>query len=180
MNISEFEQIDRTFNQAMFLTKVNNIFIKFFTAIMSDKLEEVDHFISDDVYEYGEKIIKPLRENNYRQMYDELNVKSSFIKNIEIRENEYVIDVFLEARYMDYVLDLNTGDVISGTDSSRIQVDYILSFSKSAEATDQGIAKKCQACGAPMDVNNTGKCDYCGSIYKQEQHDWVLSSICVN
>ena len=29
MRVSEFTNIDNTFNEAMFLTKVNNIFIKF-------------------------------------------------------------------------------------------------------------------------------------------------------
>ena len=53
----------------------------------------------------------------------------------------------------------------------------MLTFTKKCDATSQGIAKKCHACGAPMDVNNSGKCDYCGSIYKQEEHDWVLENL---
>ena len=177
MTINELENLDNTFNQAMFITKVNNVFIKFFTAIMADKLDEVDHFISDDVYAFGENKIKQLREKNYRQMYDELNVKDSVIKDISFVNNKYFITVFLQSRYMDYILDLNSGNVVSGNDSARIQVDYMLTFEKFAGATFQGIAKTCQACGAPMDVNNSGKCEYCGSIYKQEAHDWVLSNI---
>lgn len=177
MTIQELANLDNTFNQAMFITKVNNIFIKFFTAIMTDKLDDVDHFIDDDVYNYGESKVAPLRSKNYRQMYDELNVKESKINSIEIIDNNYVIKVYLEARYMDYVIDLNTGNVVSGNDSSRIQVNYLLTFTKKINATSQGIAKKCQACGAPMDVNNSGKCNYCGSIYKQEDHDWVLTEL---
>ena len=36
------------FNEAMFKTKVDNIFVKLLTAVMKGKLEEVDHFISDE------------------------------------------------------------------------------------------------------------------------------------
>lgn len=179
MTIQELEKLDNTFNQAMFLTKVNNIFIKFFTAIMSDKLAEVDHFVGDDVYNFGESKVAPLRSKNYRQMYDELNVKNSMIKSVDIVDNNYVVEVYLEARYMDYILDLNSGDVVSGNDSARTQVNYMLTFVKRSGAVDQGIAKKCQACGAPMDVNNSGKCEYCGAIYKQEMHDWVLEKITI-
>lgn len=179
MSIQELEKLDNTFNQAMFITKVNNIFVKFFTAIMSDKLAEVDHFIGDDVYSYGESIIAPLRGKGYRKMYDELNVKESRINSVDVIDNNFVVKVYLEARYMDYVLDLNSGNVVSGNDSSRVQVNYILTFTKQMSATNQGIAKKCQACGAPMDVNNSGKCDYCGSIYKQEAHDWVLTELSI-
>ena len=85
MRVSEFTNIDNTFNEAMFLTKVNNIFIKFFTSIMTDKLADVDHFIGDNVYNYGENILNKVRSKNYRQMYDELNVKNSRISNIEVR-----------------------------------------------------------------------------------------------
>jgi len=180
MTIQELEQLDTSFNQAMFITKVNNIFIKFFTAIMKDNLAEVDHFISDEVYQFGENILVPIRGKNYRHMYDELNVKESVIRSVDLVDNEFVVNVYLQSRYMEYVLDLNTGNVVSGNDSSRIQVNYMLTFTKKTSASSQGIAKKCQACGAPMDVNNSGKCEYCGSIYKQEEHDWVLKNISVN
>lgn len=177
MTIHEFTRIDNTFNEAMFLTKANNIFIKLFTAIMMDNLDEVDHFISDDVYNYGENIIKPLRNKNFRQMYDELNVKSSRIKNIKATDDSYVIEVYLESRYMDYVLELDSGNLVDGNDSSRIQVDYLLTFTKRIDASSQGITKKCPACGAPMNVNKTGICEYCGSTYNQEDYDWVLTEI---
>ena len=177
MRVNEFVNIDNTFNEAMFLTKVNNIFIKFFSAIMADNLSNVDHFISDNVYNYGERIIDKVRSKNYRQMYDELNVKNSRINNIEVTDNEYIIEVYLEARYMDYIIDLNTGNIVSGNDSSRIEVDYSLRFVKKIGFLQQGIARKCPACGAPMNVNKSGKCDYCGSIYNQEDYDFVLDDI---
>jgi len=177
MTIQELIEKDSSFNEALFLTKVNNIFVKFFTAIMTDKLPDVDHFISDKVYAYGENILLPLRGNNNRKMYDELNVKTSRIQSIILQEDTYVINVFLEARYMDYVLDLNTGNVVSGNDTSRVQVNYMLTFSKKVDSLTQGIVKKCPACGAPMNINNSGKCDYCGAIYNQQDYDWILDDI---
>ncbi len=177
MTIDELVALDNTFNEAMFLTKVNNVFVKLFTAIMMDKLSEVDHFIGDDVYAYGEAILRPIRGTGKRQMYDELNVKTSRIRNIEVVDNNFVITVDVESRYMDYVLDLNTGDVVSGNDSRRIEVPYVLTFTKQMSASAQGVARKCPACGAPMNVNKTGKCEYCGCIYNQEDYDWVLTKL---
>lgn len=176
MTIEELEKLDNTFNQANFISKCNNIFVKFFTAIMMDNLNEVDHFISDKVYQYGENIISPLRNNNYKQIYDELNVKSSRIQQVSKDNNNHKIIVFLESRYMDYIIDEN-GNTIEGNDTERIQVDYLLTFAKRINATDQGIAKKCDSCSSPMNVNSTGICEFCGSTYKQEKHDWVLTNI---
>jgi predicted RNA-binding Zn-ribbon protein involved in translation (DUF1610 family) len=36
---------------------------------------------------------------------------------------------------------------------------------------------KCPNCGANMDINHSGKCDYCGQTYNQEDYDWVLKSM---
>ena len=177
MNSSEFSKIDSTFNEGLFLSKVNNIFVKLFTSIMLDTLDEVKHFIGDDVYDYANRIVSKNNNNGTRQMYDELNVKNSMIRDIEVNENVYTIKVYLQSRYMDYIINLNDGSYVSGNDSSRIQVDYLLTFEKRVDTKNAGIARRCPGCSAPMNVNNSGKCEYCGTTFNQEDYDWVLTKL---
>ena len=177
MSIDEFIQIDKTFNEAMFLTKVDNVFVKLLTAAMLDEMENVKHFISDDVYNIYQSRVDELNALGHRQMYDELNVKTSRISNIEVNANEYVITVELQSRYMDYILDLESGNKVSGNDSSRIEVSYTLRFVKNSSTMEQGMVRRCPGCGSPMDINNDGKCSYCGGIYNLEDYDWILVSI---
>ncbi len=177
MTVDEFRKYDETFNESMFITKVNNMFVKFFTDIMMDRLDEVKHFISDEVYEYGNNIIDGVKKQGNRQMYDELNVKDTKIKSYEVNDNEFVIKVYLQSRYMDYIISLDDGDYVSGNNSSRIQVDYNLTLTKKRVTKDQNIVRKCPGCGAPINVNASGKCEYCGSIYNQEDYDWVITSL---
>lgn len=174
MTVEEFRNIDSTFNESMFITKVNNIFVKLFTAIMLDKLDTVDHFINDEVYDAANNILNNVKSNGWRQMYDELNVKESKITNIEVNNDVYIINVYLQSRYMDYIINLGNGSLVSGNNSSRIQVDYNLTFTKKSNAMKQGIIRKCPGCGAPVNVNTSGICDYCGTSYNQEDYDWVL------
>ncbi len=177
MTVEEFRQIDSTFNESMFLTKVGNVFVKLFTAIMMDKLEDVDHFVGDSVMEYAERIASSARNAGHRQMYDELNVKDSQISEITEEDSVYKIKVYLQSRYMDYIISLDDGAFVSGNDQSRIQVNYYLTFTKKKDANKQGIVRKCPGCGAAISVNTTGKCEYCGSIYNQEDYDWVLTEL---
>ena len=177
MTVEEFRQIDSTFNESMFLTKVGNVFVKLFTAIMMDKLEDVDHFVGDSVMEYAERIASNARNAGHRQMYDELNVKDSQISEITEEDSVYKIKVYLQSRYMDYIISLDDGTFVSGNDQSRIQVNYYLTFTKKKDANKQGIVRKCPGCGAAISVNTTGKCEYCGSIYNQEDYDWVLTEL---
>ena len=177
MTLGEYKSIDPTFNESMFLTKVNNIFVKLFTAIMADKLDEVDHFVGDDVFAYAKAKLDNAKNQGCRQMYDELNVKDSQIMNVEVKQDVYEIKVFLQSRYMDYIINLVNGSVISGDDTRRIAVDYNLVFTKRIDAKEQGITRKCPTCRAPLSVNTSGVCEYCGSTYNQEDYDWVLTKL---
>ena len=110
-------------------------------------------------------------------MYDELNVKDSKITDITVNNDVYQIKVFLQSRYMDYIINLSNGSVISGNDSSRIEVDYNLTFTKKINTKVAGAIRRCPSCNAPLSVNTSGLCEYCGSTYNQEDYDWVLTKI---
>ena len=177
MSIEEYKQIDPSFELSMFMTKVNNIFIKLFTSIMMDKLDDVKHFISQDTLQYASNILNNAKNSGNRQMFDELNVKDSNIIDIQVNDNVHTIKVYLQSRYMDYIINLSNGNLVSGNNTSRIQVDYDLTFVKKSTTSTQGIIRKCPSCGAALSVNTSGKCEYCGSIYNQSDYDWVLDKI---
>ncbi len=177
MTIDELTSKDKKFNESMFLTKVNNVFIKYFSSIMFEEMDEVKHFISDDIYNEGLAKIKKLQDQGLRQMYDELNVKDSKIGFITEDQGFYIIKVFVTGRYMDYLINRDSGDTVSGIDDRRIEEHYTLEFKKKKDYLEQGSARKCPGCGAPMDINNSGKCEYCGATYNLEDYDYILTSI---
>ena len=165
------------FNEAMFKTKVDNIFVKLYTCIMKQDLSDVLHFISDDLEEYFNEIIEDLKRQNKRQMYDELNVRFTRIVDRQVIDNKEVVTVELTSRYMDYIIDMNTGDLISGNDTYRIEKVNTLVFEKSLDAKEIDIVRMCPGCGNSMSVNTSGVCDYCGAVFNQEDYDYVLTSI---
>ena len=168
------------FNEAMFKTKVDNIFVKLYTCIMKGDLTDVRHFISEELYNNYINKINELISHNKRQMYDEINVKNTMIINRKILEDKEIIDVEIVSRYMDYIIDINTGDLISGDDTRRIERRNILGFEKKLNTKDFGIVRKCPGCGASINVNNTGKCEYCDTIFNLDDYDYILVSINVN
>ena len=167
-------------NEAMFKTKVDNIFVKLYTCIMKGDLTDVRHFISEELYNNYINKINELISHNKRQMYDEINVKNTMIINRKILEDKEIIDVEIVSRYMDYIIDINTGDLISGDDTRRIERRNILRFEKKLNTKDFGIVRKCPGCGASINVNNTGKCEYCDTIFNLDDYDYILVSINVN
>lgn len=177
ITLDELKKLDPDFSESMFITKVNNMFVKFMTDIMMDRMPEVKHFVNDEVYAYGENIAKNARIKGQRQMYDELNVKDTKIVSSKVDNGDLIIKVLLQSRYMEYIISLDDGSYISGNNSSRKEVHYNITLTKKMVHKDQDIVRKCPGCGAPIDVNASGKCTYCGTIYNQEDYDWVITGL---
>ena len=175
--LDELIKLDPTFTESGFKTKVDNIFVMLHTALMTDNLKRVDHFISDDVYKEFNNKLQTLNNNGQRQMFDELNVKSTDIENVEITDDKYIITVKIISRYLEYIVDKTSGEYISGDNYNRVEKTNILKFEKLKNAKEQGKVRSCPNCGNPMDINKSGFCDYCHSTYNQEDYDWVLTNI---
>ena len=161
------------FNESMFKTKVDNIFVKLYTCIMKEDLSDVAHFISDELLSKLDTKIENLKSQNKRQIYDEINVKNTNIINRKIEEDKI-------SRYMDYIIDKNTGNTIFGDDSRRIEKRNILVFEKRRNAKEIGLVRKCPGCGASLSVNTSGRCAYCDTIFNWEDYDYVLVKLSVN
>lgn len=175
--MDELIKLDSTFTESSFKTKVDNIFVMLHISLMTDNLKRVEHFINDDVYNKYNEILNNLNSNNERQMFDELNVKSTEIENVEISDTKYIITVKLISRYMDYIIDKETGKFKRGNNTSRVEKENILTFEKRRDTKVQEVVRFCPNCGHPMDVNKSGYCEYCHSIYNQENYDWILTNI---
>lgn len=165
------------FNEAMFKTKVDNIFVKLYTCIMKQDLSDIDHFIGDKLQADLELKIDELKKQNKRQMYDEINVKNTKVLSREFDDSKEVVVVEVISRYMDYIVDSDTFEIISGNDKARVLKTNILTFEKKRDVKEIGMVRKCPGCGASISVNTSGKCDYCDTIFNQEDYDYILVSI---
>ena len=177
MTLQDFREYDHNFDETSFITKVNNIVIKFFNSITLNEIDKVDHFVADKVFETGKRIIKDAESKGCVHMFDEFNIRNSSINNINVTSDGYFIQVSMELLYMDYLIDKNTGSVVSGNNNMRTSHNMVMTFKKNRNATDQTLVRTCPTCGASLNTNNTGICEYCHTVYDQEDHDWVLEAI---
>ena len=175
--LNELIKNDTNFNEGSFKSYVANVFVKLFTSVMLDELDNVKHFLSEDVYNQYKSKIDDLNNKGVRQIYDELNVKDSSIIKVSITDTDFIITVLITSRYLDYIVDKNSGNFISGNNQSRIEKNYTLIFTKKRNFLQQGVVRKCPGCGASISVNTSGKCEYCGTIYNLEKYDYILTSI---
>ena len=175
--LEKIQKADPTFNEAMFKSKVDNMFIMILSAIMQGNLDKVRHFLGEELEEKYDKQIEKLNKNNHKQMYDELNVKDTTIDGVTITEDKIVIDVTIISRYMDYIVDKDSFDFVSGINDRRIEKTNELTIEKKIQTKDIKAVRKCPGCGVSISVNTSGKCEYCGRIFNQEAYDYVITGI---
>ena len=174
--IDELLKVDPSFSESMFKTKVDNTFVMLFTSVMMKEMDNVKHMLSESVFNKYNAYVEELKSRDETQMYDMLNVAETEINDIEITEEAIKIHVSLLSKAYDYVLDSN-GSIIKGQDQRREEKRNHLIFTKKINFKNHKDVRKCPGCGASIDANLSGKCEYCDTIYNAADYDYILDSI---
>lgn len=174
--MNEILKYDPGFTENKFKTYVDNVFIQLHMAVVTKELENIKHFVSDEVYNKYQNKLDELNKKHLIQMYDEINVAQTDILSYKVDNENMIIEVNILSRYLDYLMD-EDGNYVSGDTDIRTEKNNHLIFTKKINYEKSKTVRKCPGCGASIDVNASGKCEYCGTIYNLEDKDWVLKSI---
>ena len=172
IDVKKYKEV--SFNEEFFFSKVKNIFIKYLNSITEDNLKEIDHFIDDKLYHETKNIIDSYKDKNIKKVYKSIDIKYSNIEDLYTKDNKNIMEVSLIVNYITYELNLTNKTIIGSKEPKR--AEYLLTLSKPLN-TSSSKTKKCPGCGSSIDVNNSGRCPYCDTIYNQEDYDYVLTNI---
>ena len=168
--------VDKSFNEAMFISKVNNIFIKILDSLRDRDMSTVKHYLSDEMYEKFNSLVQEYIKDKKIRLFDEMNIKETYIKDVEITYDKINIEVNLTSRYMDYFVD-EDGNYISGINDHRIEKNHRMLFTKRRDAKELGSARRCVNCGATLDINHTGLCPYCKNTTDMSEYDYIVTKM---
>ncbi len=172
----EIRKYDDDFTEATFLTKADHIFIMILSAIMENDLSSVKHYLSEDVYNHFDELVKSYEKDKVIRLFDEMNVKSTDIVNYTVEDNNLNIKVLLVSRYMDYFID-EDGEFKSGINDHRIELEHHITFTKRLDAKDLDEVRRCPSCGHSLDINASGLCPYCGQTIDMSDYDYIITEI---
>lgn len=164
-------------NDVELKSKFSNIFIMLLTGLMENDMTGAKHYISEELFtKYQDRCEKFIKNKEY-QCYDEPNVGDINITNRYEDDNYYYIEATLLSRYMDYVIDMDTLKYKRGVNDHRIDTYHHMVFRKRKDAKDRTEVVECPYCGASLDVNYNGKCEFCGKVFSAENYDYILINI---
>ena len=179
--MSEYTTLDPKFDQKAFTDKIANLYVQMQNGWTAKDISSLRPYFTDAIFTQMERQLdqkKKLGQTNYVQ---NIAVLSVVPKGFMQSGNQDHIIVEVRTRITDFTLDDKTGKLISGDQkaSKFMTYEYDLARAKGIITQADGNVKRtnCPSCGAPLDINASARCEYCGSVITSDAFDWAISSI---
>ncbi len=179
--IETLKEKDPNFNEQALLEKVGNQYIQMQNAWQEKKWDSMRAIMTDALYNQMARQLQALIDAKQTNHVDRIAVLETRINRYAVEGDNDVLVVRLSTRITDYTTDDRTGEIVSGSTTRELFMvyDWKLIRQKDKKTLAQPTVSQisCPNCGAPLDINHTGKCPYCGTVVTLSDHDWALSVI---
>lgn len=180
-DIAGLKQRDPGFNESKFLGDAANLYVRMQDAWTARDLEPIRTRLTEEMYAKADRQIQSYIQRSQTNHVERVSVLSTNIVGCTKDAKNDIITVELVARICDYITDDRTGNVVRGDKNKELFMTYRWTFIRTLgklTAEDEVVDDKhCPNCGAPIDLNRSAVCGYCGSVCTSGEYDWVLSDI---
>ncbi|MBR3249897.1 MAG: hypothetical protein IKF83_04310 [Clostridia bacterium] len=97
----------------------------------------------------------------------------SFLKDVSYQNETITITTGYIIDFYDYIVEQTTGKVLRGNANEKLRVTYEMKFRQTLDKNKK--ITKCPNCGAEVDINTSGVCEYCHTKLVTENTRWVLT-----
>lgn len=181
MPLSEYKKQDPGFDEAALREKLSNLYVQMQNCWTDRDLTPLEPYFSAPMFAQFSRqanAMKTAGKTNYVEKIAVLDVTVRGYK--KVGEEDHII-AELRTRIVDYTMDDSTRQVISGSQTAEKFMTYEWDLSRAAGVTTASAANRevgvCPHCGAPLDINASAKCPYCGTVITEKEHDWVICGI---
>lgn len=171
LSIEEINKYLPNFNIEEFNTNVFNIYKNIQEAWMNFDLETIRNLVSDEIYNMYSMQLNTLKIKGLKNIMENIKYIDNYISNISIDNNITTIQTVLKVTCNDYVID-NNDKVVRGNKYRTLTYTYILTFTKYKEPKN---ITNCPNCGAEININSNGKCEYCNATIINEEDKWIMT-----
>ena len=177
--MSEYRNIDPNFSEEEMKEKLANLYVQMQNCCTAKNISSLRPYLTDTLYAQYDRQMDTLKKQGRTNYVDRIAVMEVNLVGFKQSSADDVIVARLKTRIVDYTVDDNTGKLISGSNTREKFMDYEWTLSRKRGAVSGNEEKtiNCPNCGAPVNINKTAECEYCGSILTVDNYDWVLTSV---
>lgn len=181
--IATLRESDPNFSEQALREKLSNLYVQMQDAWQKKDFEPMRPYMTDALYTQFDRQLDELRGNGQTNHIDRIAVLGVSFSGWRSDDANESIVALVSARIVDYTTDDKTDKLVSGSRSVEKFMTYQWTLVRSkgkktaAPGEAQTDAKHCPNCGAPLDVNESARCPYCGSVVTARDFDWAISAI---
>lgn len=181
--ISTLRESDPNFSEQALREKLSNLYVQMQDAWQKKDFEPMRPYMTDGLYTQFDRQLDELRKNGQTNFVDRIAVLGVSFSGWRSDEASESILALVSARIVDYTVDDKSGKLVSGSRSVEkfMTYEWTLQRAKGKKTAAPGetatSAKQCPNCGAPLDMNESARCPYCGSVVTARDFDWAISEI---
>jgi len=173
-----FEQNDPSFTWSDFQARARLIFNELQAAWSTLNWERARPHETDNIFQMHRYWIEAYKRQHLRNALDQYQITA--MQPVKIKQDAFyqAITLRIFAQGYDYTVDAN-GRVVAGSNQNLRKWSEYWTFIRNIKAKPMAARAdlNCPNCGAPLKVNATGVCEFCGGKITSGEFDWVLSKI---
>lgn len=177
--IAQIRAVDPDFAAEKFKSWAGDVFLQVQEAWESKDWAVIRPIESDKLFNLHQRQLQEFIDQKKTNHMDEQYIKSVTLAAFTQDGANQALTVRLDALLRDYTTDDQTGNVISGNRTTKYSRSYRLIFIRSngvtTKTSEEVKAHSCPSCGAPLELNASGRCDYCGCVVTSGEYGWVLN-----
>ena len=127
---------------------------------------------TDEMYNMYLMQLDTLKVKNQKNIMYDIKYLGSNIKERYEENGQETIVMNMQVSCYDFIIDTRTNKVVRGNSSKLNTYSYEITFVRTKENKNIDI---CPQCGAPVDGNNSGVCEYCRSTLINNNYTLVMS-----
>ncbi|MBD0371939.1 MAG: TIM44-like domain-containing protein [Pyrinomonadaceae bacterium] len=173
-----FEQQNPNFQWGEFMERARLIFNELQAAWSTLDWERARPHETDNIFQMHRYWIEAYKRQGLRNALDDCRILSMQPAKITGDAFYNSITLRIGAEGYDYTVD-SAGKVVAGSKRNKRRWTEYWTFirNRNANPLHSRTDLSCPNCGAPLKVNVTGICEFCGGKVTSGEFDWVLSKI---
>ena len=180
--IEEYKKLDPNFNSAALCEKAANLYVQMQNCWTSKDIEPLRPYFTDAFFTQMEHSLQNISKRGETNVVERIAVLDVTPLGFKQADGEDHILLRLRTRIIDYTVNDSTQEIVRGSREKEkfMTYEWELLRPSGLMTSDKGDAVKhisCPNCGAPLDINASARCEYCGSVIQQKASDWVISAI---
>ena len=179
--LEQLKAKDPNFNEQALLEKIGNEYVQMQQAWQNKDWEPMRAIMTDALYNQMARQLDALKQQGVTNYVERIAVLDARIRRYAVEGDNDVLVVRLSTRICDYTVNDKSGQVVSGDKNKELFMTYDWKLIRQKDRKTLAQASmtevNCPNCGAPLSLNQSGKCPYCGSVITLADHDWALSVI---